>query len=245
MRLIPAIDLKSGQCVRLLKGQFDQETVYAADPRNILDRYRKIGADWLHVVDLDGARDGAFGNRAAIGALTQGADVSVQVGGGIRSDEAARQMFEAGAERLVIGSAALTHPELVAGWFDQYGAERVALAIDVRVSAGLPLVATHGWQRQSNRSLWQVVEDYLAAGLRHVLCTDIDRDGALAGPNLALYTEAQRRFPAVQWQASGGIRDAKDLEQLAALGISAAVSGKALLEERMSLEELRPYLPNA
>ena len=245
MRLIPAIDLKSGRCVRLLKGRFDQETVYADDPTEILVNYRALGADWLHLVDLDGARDGRFSNRTAITALSRDRAIAVQAGGGIRTREAALSMFEAGVSRVVIGSAALTDPAGVRSWLREFGADRVVLAFDVRLGAEGPRIATHGWQQQSHVSLWDAADDYQAAGLRHVLCTDIDRDGALAGPNAALYAEAQRRFPQLAWQASGGIRDAADLAELAALGLSAAVSGRALLEGRITKQELQPFLPNA
>lgn len=245
MRLIPAIDLKSGRCVRLLKGRFDHETVYADDPTEILHQYRMLGADWLHLVDLDGARDGRFGNREAITALTRDRAVAVQAGGGIRTRDAALAMFDAGVARVVIGSAALTDPGSVRDWLREFGPERLVLAFDVRLGAEGPRIATHGWQQQSQVSLWDAARDFGAAGLRHVLCTDIDRDGAMAGPNAALYAEAQQRFPQLNWQASGGIRDVSDLVELAALGVAAAVSGRALLEGRISKEELVPFLPNA
>lgn len=245
MRLIPAIDLRSGRCVRLLKGRFDHETVYADDPTEILATYRALGADWLHVVDLDGARDGRFSNRAVIHALSRECTIAVQAGGGIRSREAALSLLEAGVSRVVIGSAALTDPAGVRKWLREFGAERVVLAFDVRLGAAGPQIATHGWRQQSQVSLWDAADEYQSAGLRHVLCTDIDRDGALTGPNGALYADAQRRFPQLAWQASGGIRDAADLAALEAVGMAAAVSGRALLEGRITREELLPFFPNA
>ncbi len=246
MRLIPAIDLRGGRCVRLLRGEFDAETAYAATPRELLARYRAAGADWLHVVDLDGARDGSGGNRAIIGALAAESGINLQVGGGLRDEAAVRAMFALGASRVVIGSAAIDDPAAVRAWMREFGAERVALAFDVRLDAdGTPCVATHGWRRQSRLALWSAVEDFAAQDLRHVLCTDVSRDGALAGPNVALYAEAAARHPGVAWQASGGVRDASDLAQLAAAGAAAAVSGKALLDGLIAPEEMRPYLPNA
>ena len=246
MRLIPAIDLKGGHCVRLLQGNFDAETRYQAKPLELLSRYREFGADWLHVVDLDGARDGALGNRAIIGQLLAAQTLNIQVGGGLRNTAAVAAMLNAGVSRVVVGSIAIMDTVLVKQWLRDFGPERIALAFDVNLSPqAAPLVATHGWQLASSITLWSALETYADHGLRHVLCTDIGRDGALSGPNLALYAEAMRRYPDIQWQASGGVRHMQDLQALASLGAAAAISGKALLEERMTPEELRPFLPNA
>jgi phosphoribosylformimino-5-aminoimidazole carboxamide ribotide isomerase len=246
MRLIPAIDLRDGRCVRLLRGDFAAETRYEAEPRALLARYRGYGADWIHVVDLDGARDGSAGNRGVIAELAAEQGIKLQVGGGLRDLSAVEQALASGAARVVIGSAAVTHPHEVARWLRRFGAGRVALAFDVRIDpAGTPCLATHGWQRQSILPLWEAVARFEDAGLIHVLCTDVSRDGALSGPNLDLYAEAARRFAHIAWQASGGIRDARDLGALAACGASAAVSGKALLDNLIPLEELAPFLPNA
>jgi phosphoribosylformimino-5-aminoimidazole carboxamide ribotide isomerase len=246
MRLIPAIDLKAGHCVRLLHGDFSNETRYGADPMALLANYRDLGADWLHVVDLDGAKDGSLGNRSIVVQLAAQKAVKLQVGGGLRNAGAVTQMLDLGVARVVIGSAAVTHVEEVRTWLEHFGPERMALAFDVRLDrSGMPRVATHGWQRQSELSLWSAVENFTDSQLKHVLCTDVDRDGALTGPNIALYREAAQRHPQIQWQASGGIRDARDLHALAGAGAAAAISGKALLEELISVEDLQPFLPNA
>jgi phosphoribosylformimino-5-aminoimidazole carboxamide ribotide isomerase len=246
MRLIPAIDLRGGRCVRLLKGDFAAETRYEAEPLEMLARYRGYGADWLHIVDLDGARDGNGGNRAVIATLAAEPGIHLQVGGGLRNFAAVEDVLDLGAARAVVGSAALTDPEEVRRWLRHFGNGRIALAFDVRLDdAGTPCVATHGWARQSALPLWEAVAGFIDAGLIHVLCTDVSRDGALSGPNVALYAEAVRRHPRVGWQASGGIRDARDLHALAGCGATAAISGKALLEERIPIEELGPFLPNA
>jgi phosphoribosylformimino-5-aminoimidazole carboxamide ribotide isomerase len=246
VRLIPAIDLRAGRCVRLLKGDFAAETRYAAEPLELLERYRGFGADWLHVVDLDGARDGSGGNRPVIAQLAAELGIKLQVGGGLRDSGAVRAMLDLGAARAVVGSAAVTEPTEVRRWLRHFGSGRIALAFDVRLDpGGVPCVATHGWLRQSTLSLWAAVEEFIGAGLEHVLCTDVGRDGALTGPNVALYAEAVRRYPQVAWQASGGIREARDLYALADCGAAAAISGKALLEERIPIEELGPFLPNA
>jgi phosphoribosylformimino-5-aminoimidazole carboxamide ribotide isomerase len=244
MRLIPAIDLKNGRCVRLLHGDFDQETRYGADPPALLAKYRDLGAEWLHVVDLDGAKSGGPGNRAIIAQLAGQRAVRLQVGGGLRDTPAVAQMLELGAARVVIGSAAITQIDQVRDWLERFGPERVTLAFDVRLDGtGVPRVAIHGWQQQSELSLWSALELFTGSELKHVLCTDVGRDGALTGPNIALYREACERHPKIQWQASGGIRDARDLHALAAAGAAAAISGKALLEELIPAEELQPFLP--
>ena len=247
MRLIPAIDLRGGRCVRLLQGRFDAETVYSSDPLEVLDRYLALGATAIHVVDLDGARAGSQANRTAIARLAGHVQPgTVQVGGGVRSRAVVEELLALGVARVVVGSVAVTEPDEVTGWLRDPGAERVVLAFDVRLDeGGTPRLATHGWERQTQTSLWDAVERYLPAGLRHVLCTDVARDGAMSGPNLALYTEAVRRFPGIDWQASGGVSRAADLHVLAATGVAAVISGRALLEGRLSAEEVAPFLPAA
>lgn len=244
MLLLPAIDLRGGRCVRLLQGRFDAETVYADDPLEVLRRYQLLGARSIHVVDLDGARGGSQGNRPAIARLASQPGTSLQVGGGVRSRAVADELLALGVGRVVVGSIAVTQPAEVASWLGQLGPHRVVLAFDVRMDGGgTPRLATHGWETQTDTSLWEAVERYSRHGLEHVLCTDVARDGALSGPNMALYAEAVRRFPAIQWQASGGVTTAADLRALAATGVAAAISGRALLEDRLDTEEVRPFLP--
>lgn len=239
--------------MRLLQGDFDVETRYDADPRALLGKYRSIGADWLHVVDLDGARDGGrrtgggrAGNDSVIAELADEKALNLQVGGGLRDAAAVARTLDLGAARAVIGSAALTHIDEVRGWLGRFGPEHLTLAFDVRLDrSGIPRVTTHGWREQSQVSLWDAVENFAAAGLVHVLCTDVSRDGALTGPNVELYRDAVRRYPHLQWQASGGIRESRDLRALADAGAAAAISGRALLEELIPAQELQAFLPNA
>jgi len=246
MLLIPSIDLRGGHCVRLLRGNFAAETRYELEPHALLQRYRALGASWLHVVDLDGARDAALANRGIIAALAGQQAVRLQVGGGIREGGDVATLLGHGVARVVIGSAAVERPAEVRGWLQRLGPERICLAFDVHFDAtGVPRLRTRGWCEATGVSLWDAIEEYLDAGLRHVLCTDIERDGALTGPNLALYAEAVHRHPGVAWQASGGVAGAADLRALAATGVAAAISGKALLEERIAPEEMQPYLPGA
>jgi phosphoribosylformimino-5-aminoimidazole carboxamide ribotide isomerase len=244
--LIPAIDLRGGRCVRLFKGDFAAETVYSDDPLTVLERYRSLGARRVHVVDLDGARDGTQLNRDVICELAAQPGVRLQVGGGLRTLERIDDLLSHGVERAVIGSVAVTAPATVVQWMRSVDAQRFVLALDVRFDASrTPKLAVHGWQQTSVLSLWSAVERYARHGLVHVLCTDVSRDGALGGPNCELYTEAVRRFPDIRWQASGGVATAQDLALLHSCGVAAIISGKAMLENRISAEELQPYLRDA
>jgi phosphoribosylformimino-5-aminoimidazole carboxamide ribotide isomerase len=245
MLLIPAIDLASGRCVRLRQGNFADETCYSVSPRELLLRYEALGARWVHVVDLDGAKDGLRVNHSVITALAAASSLKLQVGGGIRRAATIEVLLAAGVARVVIGTAAVQRPQKVLQWLKRFGAERLCLAFDVRVEpTGEPHVRTHGWSQRGNLTLWDALAPY-SSQARHVLCTDIARDGMLSRPNLDLYATAIAAFPHLQWQASGGIRDAVDLAALSRAGLAAAISGKALLEARICHEELRPFLPDA
>jgi phosphoribosylformimino-5-aminoimidazole carboxamide ribotide isomerase len=243
MLLIPAIDLRGGHCVRLRQGDFSAETRYPHSPLQLLQRYRDLGAPWLHLVDLAGARVGARANHAVIAALAAEPGIALQVGGGVRTRSTAAELLALGVARVVIGSAAVEQPEEVGNWFGEFGPERICLALDVRHdAAGVPMLRTRGWQAGGRCSLWECVERYLDAGLVHVLCTDIERDGVGGGPNVLLYQRAAQRHPRLRWQASGGIASVADLHALAAAGAAAAISGTALLEGRLPSEELQPFL---
>jgi phosphoribosylformimino-5-aminoimidazole carboxamide ribotide isomerase len=216
------------------------------DPRDLLDRYADAGVRWLHLVDLDGARDGTPGNRSLIRQMAAQQRIRIQLGGGLRTRAAIDDALQAGVSRAVIGSAAVENPQLLRDCLAAFGLDRVCLAIDVRVDAGgIPRVRTRGWVQEHALSLWELLQSFADTELRHVLCTDIERDGAMGGPGFDLYAEAQRRFPGMYWQASGGIRSAADLQRLDSMGLAAAISGKALLEGRISMEELQPYLRDA
>ncbi|MEZ5499581.1 MAG: 1-(5-phosphoribosyl)-5-[(5-phosphoribosylamino)methylideneamino] imidazole-4-carboxamide isomerase [Steroidobacteraceae bacterium] len=243
---MPSLDLRAGRCVRLLRGDFDQETIYPLEAHELLQRYRDMGASWMHIVDLDGARSAQLENRETIARLASQQAVQIQVGGGVRDLRTADDLLRIGVDRVVIGSLAAEKPDTVIDWIGRFGGERVCLAFDIELDAdGCPQLRTRGWTQSGGLSLWQALEFYRDCGLKHVLCTDIARDGALSGPNTALYSQAITRHPELAWQASGGIASGADLAALAAAGAAAAISGKALLEERISLMELRPYLPNA
>jgi phosphoribosylformimino-5-aminoimidazole carboxamide ribotide isomerase len=254
MLLIPAIDLRGGRCVRLREGDFATESTYPVEPAALLRRYHALGARWVHVVDLDGAKDGVAVNAPVIADLARYRGVSLQVGGGVRSAAVIEGLLTAGVARVVIGSAAVQRPAEVSSWLRAFGAGRICVAFDVRIGPGArpgsglegePQVHTHGWTVNSALSLWNAIAAFPEGSVRHLLCTDIGRDGTLVGPNFNLYRECFRRFPMLSWQASGGIRNAADLAGLARSGVAAAVSGTALIEERIPVQELQSFLPAA
>lgn len=231
MIVVPAIDLRDGLCVRLLQGNFDRETIYRDDPVALAREYRHAGFDHLHLVDLDGARAGSPRNESTIRTIVDEGGTRVQVGGGIRTHAGVERWLSSGATRCVVGSVAVKDPDTVAAWIEEFGAERIVLALDVRCPAGgEPVPAIDGWRKSAAFTLWECLDRYADCGLRHVLCTDVGRDGTLGGPNLALYREFRERHPALALQASGGIRDGADLRALNALGCAAAITGRALLE---------------
>jgi len=243
MEVIPAIDLLGGRCVRLYQGDFARVTEYSQDPLEIAAGYQAAGARRLHLVDLDGARSGQPGNLDLVRRLAARPGLAVQVGGGIRELATAQMLLAAGADRVVLGSIAIDDPPTAIGWLAALGPERVVLAFDVRLQGGDggPVAVTHGWRESSGRRLWELLEVFLAAGARHFLCTDVGRDGTLAGPNTALYAECTRRCPQARIIASGGLSSAADLPVLAATGVAGVVTGKALLEGRITLEEIRQF----
>jgi len=246
MQVIPAIDLRDGQCVRLYQGDFDQQTDYSDDPASVVREYESMGFDTLHIVDLDGALTGQPKNQDIILDILQSTNMAVQLGGGLRTGARVEYWFDAGLARAVIGSLAVTKPETVRDWMTQYGADRIVLALDINVSStGVPLLATHGWRQAGSVSLFQCIDDFATAGLQHVLCTDISKDGALSGPNLELYAELLERYPEIQFQASGGVRDIADLQALREMGAQAAITGRALLEGNITAEEISAFLPAA
>ena len=246
MKLIPAIDLRGGKCVRLFQGDYDRQTDYSDDPVGMARRFSELHVQDLHVVDLDGARSGEQVNRPIVEAIARETHLAVQLGGGIRSAATIAEWLALGVSRCVIGSAAVTEPDTVVDWLSEFGPERIVLALDVRIGDdGIPLLTTDGWTRTSDVSLWDSLERYTDRGLRHVLCTDISRDGAMAGPNVALYEEALTRFPGLSLQASGGVRHIDDLYALRAAALPAAISGRALLDGNISADEVASFQQDA
>jgi phosphoribosylformimino-5-aminoimidazole carboxamide ribotide isomerase len=244
--LIPALDLIDGNVVRLQQGDFARQTTFANDPLPLVQAYAAAGAQYLHVVDLDGARDPAKRQIDLLRRISASTSMTVQVGGGIRNQADLEQLFEAGVKRAVIGSLAVTQPQLVQAWLNEFGPAAIVLALDVNIAAdGTAYVATHGWQQTSTLTLNQLLDSFSADGLRHVLCTDISRDGMLSGSNIALYAGLKQRYPQLLVQASGGIASLDDLRQLQAINCDAAILGKALLTGQFTLEEALACWPAA
>ena len=232
MILYPAMDLMGGRVVRLSQGRFDEATTYPADPAQALARFAAAGAQWAHVVDLDGARARRPVQHELIASLARGSALDLQVAGGFRTRDQLERMFDAGVGRIVIGSLAVDRPDVVRGFLLEFGDERITLSLDIRLVDGVPIVATAGWTEDSGRSLWDIADLYPEA--RHLLLTDIGRDGMLSGPNFELLEEAARRFPRLAIQASGGVSSLDDLRRLRTAG---AIVGKALWEGRVDLAE--------
>jgi phosphoribosylformimino-5-aminoimidazole carboxamide ribotide isomerase len=236
--IIPAIDLLDGRCVRLLRGDFDHCKVYEHDAARLAADYADQGAEWLHVVDLAASRDGPRADTQPLLRLLGSVAQSVQTGGGVRVEADVQLRLDHGASRVVAGSVCVNRPELFSDWLGIFGPERLVAALDVRIDEdGTPRPQTHGWTRSGGQSLWELLDYYRDRGLRHALCTDIGRDGALTGPNVELYAEIARRYPGLEIQASGGVSGLKDLQKLAGTGVAAAITGKALLEGCFTVAE--------
>lgn len=237
MLIYPAIDLRGGECVRLLQGRFDAVTRYDSDPFARARAFRDAGAEWLHVVDLDGAEAGEPRQHALIGEIARASGLKVQAGGGVRTRGDVARLLEAGAARAVVGSAAVSAPEDVSEWLRDFGPERITLALDVRLTGRGPEVLTHGWVQGSGVDLWTALERLAEGAPRHVLVTDVARDGALTGPNVRLIEKITGRRPDLALQASGGVAELDDLPALKGAGAAGAIVGKALYENRFTLDE--------
>jgi phosphoribosylformimino-5-aminoimidazole carboxamide ribotide isomerase len=240
MILYPAIDLIAGRCVRLAQGDFARETRYSDDPAAALAGFAEGGATWAHIVDLDGARAREPRQHALLAELAEGSSLKLQVAGGVRSAAHVQTLLDAGVARVVVGSLAVNDPAAFTALLDQFGPERLTLALDVRVEGevverGSAMVATHGWAEGSGQSLDQLLDQFPA--VRHLLVTDIGRDGMLSGPNLPLIQAIVDWYPAVALQASGGVATLDDLAALARSGADGAIVGKALWEGRFTVAQ--------
>jgi len=232
----PALDIRGGRVVRLRQGDYAQETHYGDDPLPRAQAFEAQGARWMHLVDLDAARAGGYTLAPLLAAIRANTGLQVQTGGGVRGRDDVARILDAGASRVVVGSLAVREPEQVIGWLEEFGTERITIALDARQDDdGQWQLPVHGWTENAGVTLDDLAERYAQAGLRHLLCTDIARDGMLAGPNLALYQHLSARLPGVAVQASGGVRDVADVAAARAAGCAGAVLGKALLEQRMDL----------
>ena len=233
MILYPAIDLLGGACVRLAQGAFESAKAYDADPSQALERFKAAGAACVHVVDLDGAKDPAKRQTILIEALARVSGLKLQIGGGVRSLEDAAGLLKAGADRVVVGTLAVEQPEIFKAMLEVFGGDRLTLAVDIKNG----VVASRGWQKRGWQSPQQLISAFSKQGLKRALCTDIEKDGMLQGPNLELYRSLRLDFPELELQASGGVGCLDDLLALKALGLHSTIVGKALYEGKVDLAE--------
>ena len=234
IELIPAIDIIGGQCVRLTKGDYDQKTVYRNSPAEVAKEFEQIGFKRLHVVDLDGAKSKHIVNEQVLKAITAETNLVVDFGGGIKTDADIEKAFSAGASMVTIGSIAVTDPDRFMGWLEKYGASRIILGADVRNGK----ISINGWKEDSGEALLPFMKKYIDAGVRNVLCTEISKDGTLAGPAIDLYKEMMATYPELNLIASGGVSSIDDIKALEVAGIPAVVFGKAIYEGKINLKEL-------
>lgn len=234
IELIPAIDIIDGRCVRLTKGDYEQKTIYSDSPVDIAKKMEAIGFKRLHVVDLDGAKSRHIVNTAALQSIATTTSLTVDFGGGIKTDHDIETAFGNGASMVTIGSIAATNPELLDTWIERYGADRIILGADVRDGR----ISINGWKEDSELELLHFLDRYVKRGIRNVLCTDISRDGTLTGPAIPLYKDIMKAFPELHLIASGGVSCMEDIEKLDEAGIPAVVFGKAIYEGRIDMKKL-------
>lgn len=242
-KLIPALDLIDGEVVRLFKGDYHQKKVYKSDPKILLKEYEKAGAKELHLVDLSGAKDPSKRQLALIEKLSRCVSVDLQVGGGIRSKEEVKALLDSGVKRVVIGSLAIKNPQLCLEFLKEFGNEAIVLALDVVLKEDYKVVI-NAWQEESDKKLMEVLEFYADKKLKHILCTDISKDGTMQGPNIRLYQLIHNIFPHINVQASGGVSSLEDLKKLNGI-CSGVIVGKALLEGVFNVKEGIKCLQNA
>lgn len=234
IELIPAIDLIDGKCVRLTKGDYDQKKVYNEDPAAVAQEFERLGFKRLHVVDLDGAKSKHIVNDAVLRAITSTTSLTVDFGGGIKTEEDIEKAFSAGASMVTLGSIAVTNPDLCAAWIEKYGAEKIILGADVRNGK----ISINGWKEDSTEDLIPFLHKYVAMGIRNVLCTEISKDGTLQGPATSLYKDVMAEFPQLHLIASGGVSSNSDIDDLEENGIPAVVFGKAFYEGKIDVKKL-------
>lgn len=240
VEIIPAIDIIEGRCVRLSQGDYAKTKVYDASPVDMAKRYADCGVRRIHIVDLNGAKASAPKNLKTLEKIAVGAGVEIEWGGGIKSEESLRAIFDYGANYAIIGSVAAQQPLLFGEWLARYGGERMVLGADVREGR----VAVNGWQQEMELTIEALVDEFLPMGLKQVICTDISRDGMLEGPSFGLYTDLQQRYDGVDFTVSGGISAMKDIEECDRLGLRKVIVGKAIYENRITLKDIERWLLN-
>lgn len=239
MRILPAIDIIDGKCVRLSKGDFSTKKIYSENPLEVAKRFQDHGIQYLHLVDLDGAKSKHIVNYKILESIARHTDLQVDFGGGLKSDDDLRIAFESGAYQITGGSIAVKQPEVFQSWIEQYGTEKIILGADVKGTH----IATDGWLETSDQTLIDFVTHYQEKGISYVICTDIAKDGMLEGPSFDLYRQLLTAC-SIQLIASGGISSIEELPQLAALGCEGTIIGKAIYENKITLKELETFILN-
>lgn len=234
MILYPAIDLINGKCVRLYKGDFDQKTIYDVSPFEVLETYKNEGAEWVHIVDLDGAKNSDNRQSKLMQEIALKSGLKIQTGGGIRSNKDVKALLDLGMSRVVIGSMAVQKIDETKKILKEFGADKICIAMDVLPQNNNYYIAVHGWQEGSDVLLEDLITDYQTVGLEHVLCTDISKDGTMTGCNFDLYTILNQQFPNIKFQASGGVHALDDLKKLKTDGV---IVGKALYENVFTVKQ--------
>ena len=234
MRIIPAIDIIDGKCVRLSKGDYDTKKIYNENPVEVAKEFEDFGIQYLHLVDLDGAKAKKIINQKVIENIAKNTNLIIDFGGGIRSEEDLQKAFDSGAKKVTLGSIAVVNPELCLAWLDKFGAEKLILGADCLDRK----IKTSGWLENSETDVVDFIKEYQKKGFREVVCTDISKDGMLQGPSTALYQEIIGNST-IELIASGGISNIEDVQKMKEIGCAGTIIGKAIYEGRISLEDLR------
>lgn len=238
MEIIPAIDIIDGKCVRLTQGDYAQKTIYNENPLEVALEFESIGITRLHLVDLDGAKLGKVVNYKVLEKIANNTKLSIDFGGGIKTDDDIETVFNYGADLATIGSIAVKNKDLFFSWLKKYGAEKIFLGADVKNEK----IAVGGWLETTTISIYEFIEENLKEGIKHVFCTDISKDGLLQGPSIDLYKNMMIKFPQLILTASGGVSQLSDLEELKNIGCAGAIVGKAIYEGRITMNELKTFL---
>ena len=234
IEIIPAIDLIDGKCVRLVQGDFAQRTIYSENPSDVAQMFADAGLTRLHIVDLDGAKRGELANLGVLESIALRTNLTIDFGGGIKTDEDIKTVFDAGAKIASIGSVAVKEPEKFFAWLDRYGGERVLLGADVKGKK----LAINGWQTATDVEILPFLREYFERGVTQAFVTDISKDGLLEGASNSLYAEILREIPGLKLIASGGVSKIEDIRELEKTGCAGVIVGKAIYEGRIKIDEL-------
>jgi phosphoribosylformimino-5-aminoimidazole carboxamide ribotide isomerase len=238
MKIIPAIDIINGKCVRLTKGDYSTEKVYNKNPLEVAKTFEGAGIKYLHLVDLDGAKANSIINGKVLEIIATKTNLKIDFGGGIKSEKSVMIAFNLGASQITVGSIAANNPTLVYEWIKTFGADKIILGADV----GNGYIAINGWKESTTLELNNYIESYLDKGIQRVTCTDISKDGMLKGSSINLYQQLIAKFPRLKLTASGGVTSIQELDKLKELGLDGAIIGKAIYENKITLQQLEPYV---